>query len=255
MALPNRLRSARMTNATLGSAIDDNVGDLEKALCDLLGIPIDTDIAASLFTGSAAGLLSILLQNASAIPTIAGQLQRNNTQLLWHNTERAVELQPAGEIKLFFRTAAPVGYLLMDGAAYSRTTYARLFAAIGILGGPGDGSTTFNVPDWRGLVPVGLKATDTDFDTIGKIGGAKTVTPVAHSHGMIHTHDGAATSDTPSANINAQAGAGQATSHPGHTHAVLLTTGGPSVGVTNNNTPSPGSVVQPYGVAGFYIST
>ena len=40
--------------------------------------------------------------------------------------------------------------LLCDGAAYSRTTYAQLFAQVGTSFGAGDGSTTFNVPDPRG---------------------------------------------------------------------------------------------------------
>jgi phage-related tail fiber protein len=41
----------------------------------------------------------------------------------------------------------PTGFLLADGSAYSRTTYARLFAVIGTTFGAGDGSTTFNVPN------------------------------------------------------------------------------------------------------------
>lgn len=45
MALPNKLQLARMTNATLGSSIDDKVGELEQALSDVLGIPIDTAIS------------------------------------------------------------------------------------------------------------------------------------------------------------------------------------------------------------------
>ena len=43
----------------------------------------------------------------------------------------------------------PGGYLLCDGAAVSRITFADLFAIIGIAYGPGDGSTTFNVPDMK----------------------------------------------------------------------------------------------------------
>lgn len=46
----------------------------------------------------------------------------------------------------------PVGYLLEDGSLISRTTYAALFAAIGVAHGSGDGSTTFNLPDSRGLI-------------------------------------------------------------------------------------------------------
>lgn len=44
----------------------------------------------------------------------------------------------------------PTGYLLCDGSAISRTSYADLFTALGTLYGAGDGSTTFNLPDFRG---------------------------------------------------------------------------------------------------------
>lgn len=47
------------------------------------------------------------------------------------------------------------GFLICHGAAVSRTTYAALFAKIGTTFGDGDGSTTFNVPDFRGRVPQG----------------------------------------------------------------------------------------------------
>ena len=42
------------------------------------------------------------------------------------------------------------GYLLCDGRAVSRTQYSALFTAIGVNFGAGDGSTTFNIPDYRG---------------------------------------------------------------------------------------------------------
>jgi len=48
----------------------------------------------------------------------------------------------------------PTGWLLCDGAAVSRTTYASLFAAIGINFGGGDGITTFNLPDLRGRTVI-----------------------------------------------------------------------------------------------------
>jgi len=47
---------------------------------------------------------------------------------------------------------------LCDGTALSRTTYATLFSAIGTTYGTGDGSTTFNIPDLLGRVPVGAGA-------------------------------------------------------------------------------------------------
>ncbi|MBN2496911.1 MAG: tail fiber protein [Deltaproteobacteria bacterium] len=44
----------------------------------------------------------------------------------------------------------PSGWLLCDGSAVSRTAYARLFEVIGTAHGAGDGTTTFNLPDYRG---------------------------------------------------------------------------------------------------------
>lgn len=59
-------------------------------------------------------------------------------------------MTPAGEVSAFARTTAPDGWIVCDGATVSRTTYARLFAAIGTTFGAGNGSTTFRLPDLRG---------------------------------------------------------------------------------------------------------
>lgn len=55
-----------------------------------------------------------------------------------------------GDFKWAAYNSVPTGYLATNGAAVSRTTYADLFAAIGVAYGVGDGSTTFNLPDTRG---------------------------------------------------------------------------------------------------------
>lgn len=52
-----------------------------------------------------------------------------------------------GEIKWFAFNTAPDGYLVCNGAAVSRETYADLFAKIGTTFGSGDGSTTFTLPN------------------------------------------------------------------------------------------------------------
>jgi microcystin-dependent protein len=62
---------------------------------------------------------------------------------------------PSGSITAFAGSSAPSGWLLCDGSAVSRATYAALFAAIDTTFGAGDGSTTFNLPDARGKNPVG----------------------------------------------------------------------------------------------------
>lgn len=65
---------------------------------------------------------------------------------------------PTGAMLAFGGTVAPSGYLLCDGSAVSRATYATLFAVLGTAYGAGDGSTTFNVPDGRGRVMAGYDA-------------------------------------------------------------------------------------------------
>jgi microcystin-dependent protein len=55
---------------------------------------------------------------------------------------------PPGTIIDFGGAGIPAGFLRCNGVAVDRTTYAPLFAAIGIEWGAGDGSTTFNLPDF-----------------------------------------------------------------------------------------------------------
>ncbi len=101
----------------------------------------------------------------------------------------------------FAGSAAPSGWLLCDGAAVSRTQYAALFAVIGTTYGAGDGSTTFNLPDLRGRVPVGLdnmggasanRVTAAQADSLGGAMGEEThVLTIAempsHSHSVART--------------------------------------------------------------------
>jgi microcystin-dependent protein len=111
----------------------------------------------------------------------------------------ATEIMPAGTVTQTARVTAPTGWLLCEGQAVSRTTFARLFDAIGTTYGTGDGSTTFTLPNLRGRVPVGRDTTQTEFDVLGETSGAKTVTLnatqiPAHNHtgttssGGAHTH-------------------------------------------------------------------
>jgi hypothetical protein len=85
-------------------------------------------------------------------------------------------VEPAGAVVMYAGGTGtlPAGYLVCDGAAVSRTTYAALFAAIGLTYGSGDGSTTFNLPNFKGRVPVGRDPLDPSFDGMGETGGEKT---------------------------------------------------------------------------------
>ena len=72
-------------------------------------------------------------------------------------------LTPTGTIIIWSAPTPPAGYLICDGAAISRTTYAALFQVIGTTWGAGDGNTTFNLPNFVDRYPVGL-------GTLGTVG-------------------------------------------------------------------------------------
>jgi len=100
-----------------------------------------------------------------------------------------------GMIELFAGDTAPSGWHFCDGSPIDRTVYADLFAVIGVTFGIGDGSTTFNLPDMRGRIPVGVgqQSGGTDF-VLADTGGEEThvlitsETP-SHSHTDTgHTH-------------------------------------------------------------------
>jgi microcystin-dependent protein len=123
--------------------------------------------------------VSALEQNAEATPAMAPE--------------------PAGVVKAFAGATCPATYAWANGQALSRTTEAVLFAAIGTIHGAGDGSTTFNVPTVSGRSIVGLDTTQTEFNTLGKLGGFKTHTlsiaeMPSHNHELTMTATSGSTS-------------------------------------------------------------
>jgi microcystin-dependent protein len=84
----------------------------------------------------------------------------------------------------FAGTVAPENYLFCDGSAVSRSTYATLFDVIGTTFGAGDGSTTFNLPDLSGRVPLGVSQAH----ALGTTGGSETVT-LTESELPAHVHE------------------------------------------------------------------
>lgn len=66
-------------------------------------------------------------------------------------SQTAEMLAPPGMVSFFARPSLPSGWLEANGAAISRSTYAALFAAIGVTYGAGNGSSTFTLPDLRGM--------------------------------------------------------------------------------------------------------
>ena len=77
---------------------------------------------------------------------------------------------PVGALMPYGGSAAPTGWLLCQGQAVSRTTYASLFSILGTAYGAGDGSTTFNLPNMQQRFPLGKAASGTG-STLGGTGG------------------------------------------------------------------------------------
>ena len=98
----------------------------------------------------------------------------------------AIVTVPTGTINMWPTGTAPSGYLLCDGTAVSRTTYASLFAVVNTTFGVGDGTTTFNLPNYTSRFPYGA--------SIGTTGGSADAVVVSHTHtitdpGHLHTYD------------------------------------------------------------------
>jgi len=183
---------------------------------------------------------------------VAGVLNQND-YLLKADFE-LVSIPVGGLTQYAGATSPSVNYAICDGAAVNRTTYATLFARIGTTYGSGDGTTTFNLPNVKGKVIAGRDSAQTEFDTVGETGGAKTHTLTsaeipAHSHpntatvsitGGAHTHQmsmGASgapsgVGDTPlrssggsDGNFRTQfesTGSGYGSSLATHTHSLLI---------------------------------
>lgn len=126
-----------------------------------------------------------------------------------------VGVPPTGSVIDFAGSSAPAGWLFADGSEISRTTFSELFAVISTVYGPGNGSTTFNLPDLRGRVSVGLHAGQSEFDSLGETGGTKDAVVVSHTHVQnSHGHTQSSHSHT----VNSHAHGTSSSSGSVHTH-------------------------------------
>ncbi|MCX6879881.1 MAG: tail fiber protein [Verrucomicrobia bacterium] len=92
---------------------------------------------------------------------------------------------PTGTVLTFAGVNVPNGFLLCDGSSLSSLTYPELFTVLGSSWGIGDGTLDtqghtkdFRLPDLRGRMPAGRDGSQSEFNAIGKTGGAKTHTLV-----------------------------------------------------------------------------
>ena len=91
----------------------------------------------------------------SEIDSTKSELQNSIKTLDTELDNLALTLVPTGAMFPFAGTSAPSGYLFCNGQQVSRTKYSRLFNVIGTLYGNGNGTDTFNLPDYRNRVLQG----------------------------------------------------------------------------------------------------
>ena len=243
----------------------DNAGqlhsDIHEAIADALN-KIEAELGAN--PAQAAATVAAFLA-AIPIANLAGYPSDTNKILLgdgtWAALSAGVIATPPGVINAYAGSAAPSGWLLCTGLAFSRSTYSDLYGVIGTTYGSGDGSTTFNVPSIGGRILVG-KNTETEFNALGKVGGEKTHA-LSTAELAAHTH-----TQNPHAHTNLGATAGYLNWDSGSgavagdlNGALVLGAGNPvSIGATtatNQNTGSGAAHqnLQPYITLNHIIKT
>jgi microcystin-dependent protein len=145
---------------------------------------------------------------------------------------------PAGAILPFAMNSAPAGWLAADGSNVNRTTYAALFAAISTTYGAGDGSTTFALPDLRGIFVRGSGS-----QTISGITYNKTFAAKEGDAFQGHRHDTSVALNTAAASGSGSVAAG------GGFGSVTITD--PTTDTTNG-TPRTASETRPANIAMLY---
>jgi phage gp45-like len=181
------------------SSIDSNASSLTVRSDAVLTLRGDTSVTTTSTTNiNASGSNPTNIGNASSTTTIGGPTTINgNTSI---NVDNTFNLMPTATIITTVSATVPAGFLYCNGQAVNRVgTYARLFAAINTTFGVGNGSTTFNVPNFLGAFLRGAST-----QTVGGVtyGGAAVGTAqqdavlnplYASNEGYFNTTSGAAT--------------------------------------------------------------
>ena len=79
------LKSDRLSDATVGNQVDNLIAQLEAALGEILGIPVDVEIGQAMFLGEAEGLKELLFTNKADEPEFIGRMVMNGDRLQFHN--------------------------------------------------------------------------------------------------------------------------------------------------------------------------
>ena len=153
-AAKDALSTGNPAKIVKGTEIDDELVAISGAVAS------KADVASPTFTGT------------PAAPTASSGTSTTQLATTAFAMGAAALVMPSGAMVQWPTATAPTGFLLCTGAAVSRTIYAALFAVIGTTFGAGDGTTTFNLPDFDNRFAVCAG----DTYTVGSTGGTTTST-------------------------------------------------------------------------------
>ena len=179
-----------------------------------------------------AGSTFELRVTSAELTDMAKQSEPNTFSALQTFNAGTSGILPAGEIKMWPTATAPTGYLNCAGAAVSRTTYAALFAVIGVTFGTGDGSTTFNLPNYVDRMPIGAGT----IANIAGTGGAKDAVVVSHTHTATVSDPGHQHANNTSSQFLTSGGGPGGTNSNGGVQVAGLTTSSATTGISVANT-------------------
>jgi microcystin-dependent protein len=236
-----------LTNPLLPASGGTGITSLGAGVATFLGTPSSANLLAAVTDETGTGALVFAgSPTFTGTPTAPTATAGTNTTQIATTAFVLANGVPTGGLVMWGTGTAPSGWLLCDGAAVNRTTYAALFAVISTTFGVGDGSTTFNLPNYTNRVPYGT--------TVGATGGSADAVVVSHTHTATstdsgHTHtvpSGASGASTPTGPASCASIGGQTTA----TGNANITTTVASAGVSGTNANLP-----PYLGINFIIKT
>lgn len=195
-SFPNISGAVDATHTEINTVADGNTSATATTLVDTDQVPVNdsgTMVQVALSDFKTYMNANITTINGLTYPTVDGNagdlLTTDGAGTLSFASQPLPTVFSSGMIMPFAGSVAPTDWLPCHGQAVSRTTYADLFTALGVIYGAGDGSSTFNVPDLRGRVIAGqddmggtsadrltAQTGGIDGDTLGAVGGAETHT-------------------------------------------------------------------------------
>lgn len=227
-------------------------------------IPASTNSAAATLNVDGNGAKNVY--TGAGVATSGGEIIANvictvvydGTQFVLQSSGTTPVALSVGMVAAWPMTAVPSGWLECDGSAVSRTTYAALFAVYGTSYGVGDGSTTFNLPNYKDYFLRGYDASGTEASSRTDRGDGTTGASVGTKQAsafMRHNHTASVTDNGHTHNLAMANSTSGGSSYPangpngaGTQQATTSATTGISVSIANTSSNDSTSETRPKNV-------